>query len=559
MKINAQGERILHGLDVELIGRGYLPSEFPPCFSSLSLWRFVSSDNSWVDDKESWKGEETHLCQHHILTSDGRKRLLSVPNPKSYTRLCKVIRIAESELMKKIYRSDISMSRPRRNANYLGRAVAYRGSFNMRRRKRLSLMSQFRFRMKLDVARFYPSVYTHSIPWVLYGKQFAKKYRYEKGPKKIALWGNCLDKAIRSCQDGQTNGMPIGPDSSIYIMELVLSEIDHSCDLAHRSMRWYDDYEIYAESRQECDTIRSQIEKSLYDLGLELNNKKMVIEELPVRIEDAWLDRIRKIKDWIDDKRNYVSQNPPVPRRRIVYQISDLLHDVLRDNEAKPVLKYALKLIEHMPKVESISGHMHDMFMYFMQLEPRITPWCIRNMVLWSEAGCPPDTEKLTRSIERLIVRYSARYVALEIAWCLWAALVFDLNLRNEIIEEVFKVNDDVCLILLLDLRRRNQVSDSLKFREVVQCYDGEWFCGEHWLFCYEMSRLGWLDKEIKATKPVPDNEDCELLKENGVWFYNDQWTVETASMVPSDSLYQLTPQDEDEKDGPADDDSSVQ
>lgn len=87
-----------------------------------------------------------------------------------------------------------------------------------------------RYLLKADISQFYPSIYTHTIPWALHSKATAKA-----GQRDVELAGNVLDKELQACQHGQTKGIAIGPDTSLGIAELLLSPIDHrmneECDI----------------------------------------------------------------------------------------------------------------------------------------------------------------------------------------------------------------------------------------------------------------------------------------------------------------------------------------
>jgi hypothetical protein len=78
-----------------------------------------------------------------------------------------------------------------------------------------------RFVLTADFSRYYPSIYTHAIPWAIHGKAAARA--------DITLFGNRLDERIRESQDSQdkqTGGIPIGPDTSFLIGEVVAAAID---------------------------------------------------------------------------------------------------------------------------------------------------------------------------------------------------------------------------------------------------------------------------------------------------------------------------------------------
>jgi hypothetical protein len=78
-----------------------------------------------------------------------------------------------------------------------------------------------RYLLATDLSQFYPSIYTHSIPWALHTKSVAKAK-----PNDYSLLGNVLDLAMRNGQDKQTIGIPIGPDTSLVIAEAILSSVD---------------------------------------------------------------------------------------------------------------------------------------------------------------------------------------------------------------------------------------------------------------------------------------------------------------------------------------------
>jgi hypothetical protein len=101
-----------------------------------------------------------------------------------------------------------------------GRAIAPKEDLNRQpfHRARRSIGS--RYLLKTDIARFYPSIYTHSIPWALHGKDAARK------DKEYKLLGNRLDLWMRETQDKQTGGIPIGPDTSFVVGEVIASAID---------------------------------------------------------------------------------------------------------------------------------------------------------------------------------------------------------------------------------------------------------------------------------------------------------------------------------------------
>jgi hypothetical protein len=140
------------------------------------------------------------------------------------------------------------------------------------------------------VSRFYGSLYTHSLPWALHGKAAAKKDRTP------ALFGNQLDERLRRCQDGQTIGVAIGPDTSFVAAEVVLTAVDKLLlgqfkDVS--GLRYIDDYELVFPSRAAAEDGLYQLEIALGHLELQINPAKTQVDDLPLAHEPAWVTELR--------------------------------------------------------------------------------------------------------------------------------------------------------------------------------------------------------------------------------------------------------------------------
>jgi glycosyltransferase A (GT-A) superfamily protein (DUF2064 family) len=99
----------------------------------------------------------------------------------------------------------------------MSRAIERQYSLTEKPIRRAQLRSTSRYILQADINRFYPSVYTHSIPWAIHTKAVAKSNRGD------GYIGNRIDRLVRNGQDGQTMGIPIGPDTSLLIAEILLT------------------------------------------------------------------------------------------------------------------------------------------------------------------------------------------------------------------------------------------------------------------------------------------------------------------------------------------------
>ena len=79
-----------------------------------------------------------------------------------------------------------------------------------------------RYIIHADISKFYPSMYTHAIPWVLVGKDVEKNKTNEKE------WYNKIDHFAQILKNGETHGILIDPHTSNTLSEIILCVIDES-------------------------------------------------------------------------------------------------------------------------------------------------------------------------------------------------------------------------------------------------------------------------------------------------------------------------------------------
>lgn len=123
------------------------------------------------------------------------------------------------------------------------------------------------FLVKTDISNCFPSIYTHSIPWALHGREQSKRDRGLKLP------GNLLDKTTQGTRDGQTNGVIIGPHSSNVISEIILTKIDHEMNGKgyKQFARFIDDYVFPAKTYKQAEDFLREIGMQLREYELVLN------------------------------------------------------------------------------------------------------------------------------------------------------------------------------------------------------------------------------------------------------------------------------------------------
>lgn len=141
---------------------------------------------------------------------------------------------------------------------------------------------EFKYLFTTDIANFYPSIYTHSIPWAIHTKEVAK---VKRGPNDNL--GNRIDFALRQMRWGQTNGIPQGSALMDFIAELVLGYCDEILGnmlfdkkiIDYFIIRYRDDYRVFTNSKEDAELIAKHLTLTLQDIGLQLNASKTSLSE----------------------------------------------------------------------------------------------------------------------------------------------------------------------------------------------------------------------------------------------------------------------------------------
>jgi hypothetical protein len=281
-------------LTVNLMTRGYFPDRVIPPVNSLSIAAAVPEILAFATPKATNSVKKTQGglprsrgVSHSVPKRKHLRRPLSIPNPLIQTVLSDEIAHAWNDLNQFCSQSSLSLSVPTLGTT---RAIEPEHPLNEQPIFRAQRSVGARYLLKADIARYYPSIYTHSIPWALHGKQRAR------ADKLNALVGNRLDLWIRESQDKQTGGIPIGPDTSFVIGEIIGSTMDKRLQekLPHiRGARSMDDYYLYFPTLSGAERCIAILHEIAQEFELDINDSKTEIIALPDALEPKWKNDLR--------------------------------------------------------------------------------------------------------------------------------------------------------------------------------------------------------------------------------------------------------------------------
>jgi hypothetical protein len=496
----------------DLLTRGYFPKELPRPFVTGSFAACVSKARNLPGDfaKTASKGNKLPSAQSSIysLARGGLvRRPLSICNPVHYYLLCKEVTQNWAAIHPRVAGTALSATAPEFKTK--GRAINGRSPQSARDDLALSTRLGRRYVLRTDVTRFYHSIYTHSISWALHTKAIAKHNR------TLTLLGNKIDYWVRMGQDQQTVGVPIGPDTSLVMAELIMQRCDEALIAAIPGLkghRFIDDYELAFQTRTEAEEAFHLLDACLADFELALNVKKTQVLELPLPLEEfPWATELKTFN---------FSRTSQVGQAADIGNYFNKAFELCSENPGEPVLNFALTKFRGM-KIDPANWAMFQKLLLLCAVpEPASLPYVLEQVIGRSNAGAPLLTPELEDVMNELIVRHSALRHSSEVANSAWACLALGLRLGTKAVDAISQCDDSVVALLALDCERHKLVAKPLDKSLWAAHMTRDSLYGRHWLLAYEANVKKWLPSNGTADH-VRDDVNFRFLKRHGVSFYD--------------------------------------
>lgn len=505
----------------DVLAKGYFPRELPISFTTESFAAAWGPINTAVPTQAKTIPATLNLARPGSL-----RRRLSIPNPFSQLALVRECAAGWGEIQAHVRESRISLTTPTYVTASLGRAIPPRRWLPDRPRERAARMQRARYVFRSDVSECYASIYTHSLEWALHTKEAAKARIGGSGSGGAPPLGERLDKAVRKGQDNQTKGIPISPDTSLVLAEIVLSAIDVGLQARHpgielRCLRFMDDIEFYASTQSEAEDVLLSWQSLLADYELMVNPTKTGIREAPAELEAAWRTTLSQFV--IRRRTDLVAAND-------IYSFFSLAFDLARANPTDGVLSYAIRKATGAAQgVESWAA-----VQQLMMAAAAVDPSCLEKVAIALEfarvAGAHLEYRRIEEGLNDLCRYHSAREHGSEVTWALWILRRYGLPLSSDAASSVARMQDNCALLLLFDLDRLRKIDGGTPNLDAARARaeaHGSWE-SEDWLLSYECARNHWVsDANIRS---VPH---WAALLDRGVHFFNVAPVPTTASSAP--------------------------
>ena len=500
-----------------LLQHNYFPTqkkskeELPPVLSSEAFTPDVAKKLAAGKARKADGYQGYDAVEYKLTRFNGVARSCSIAHPMAHAQLALCIH-EHWDKLDYVSTNKTSMIRPREHSD--GRVIImdYEKSFAKTRR---TLVKSFgrRFIVHTDISNFFPSVYTHAIPWATVGFAHAKKH---KPPKYKTEWFNVLDEKVRLTKRNETQGVAIGPATSNIVSEAILTRVDEALTGKFVYTRFIDDYTAYCATEDEAQDFIRRLAEELAKYKLLLNVRKTEVIALPRALAADWVAELSLALPKGDevsayDAVNYLNLAVRLAQQSpdgsvLKYALKTLLARKLGFMADVDVLRYALNLAFHQPVLLPL-------------LEKLFESTISLGMFFYAE------------ELKQLALEHARMRRSDAVSWALYFHNRFGVSVDDACADEVVASRDCIPLLLLYlsgEAKHQKCVVDFAKGLDATDLYELD----QYWLLLYQL----FFDKVIET--PYGDEDAFEALVAEGVSF------VILPKRVAPDDAFDVPPSD---------------
>lgn len=500
-----------------LLAKGYFPKELPPPFSTASFAsKLAAVDSLWAAHEAGLSPQQrkkyppaTRYGRFDMARKGHSRRMLAIPNPINQLLLTKVIAEHQSDFEILFANSRISLTPANIEANG-ARAVPLE-KLSVLSEKRIQAYATARAILQTDVLSFYHAIYTHSIPWALHTKRIAKRNRNSNDP---AVYGNLIDALMRSCQDGQTIGIPVGPDTSRIISEIILCAVEQKVGQLNfaklsAGYRYMDDFFLCFASHVDAEAFLATLREAVLGFDLQLNaSKTRIIDALEFN-EERWPGDITQLK---------IRQKSKKQRRDLMRFFTESIR-LAKSWPDESIASFSVRKTSRI----LIDRTNWDIYEPFLLRTARENSNCLDSVVkilcTYAAAGYPIGS-RVREFCEAMIEEHAPYNHHYEVAWTLWLCRSLSIRLAERATSLAARVENSVCGCLFLMMRSRSLLSGRGSISDWTGAVTPEDLQGEHWMLIYEASmRKSW--KIPGAEAAVAADPHFSVLRDEKVSFFD--------------------------------------
>lgn len=512
-----------------LLARGYFPEELlPPPFETVDFAKYRTAiGTAWAALPNVYPKTSPEI--YSSPKQQGWRRDFSVVSPIAQYHVAKLVADNWTTIKKHVAQSYSSEPLAIRVD---GRRSVPKPDFELVRLRHAEVTAMYDYILIADISRFYGTLYTHAIPWALHSKVWCKTHLNNK-PVYDASLGAKLDFAVRRGNDNQTLSIPVGPDTSRVLSEIVASSVDASLrkklKLTNvRAIRHVDDWFIGFDTLGDAEAAVSVLSASCRDFQLEIHPEKTRCVHVPREVSPIWSSTLRNLK---------LETGKHDQRRSIDHFFNQAFH-FAGMYPKENVLSYAVSRSRRTRVRNENWAFYETHLLKAARANATTLPAIVAIFASYNAWGYPVNKKRIAKLIEDLIRNSAPSAFHAEVAWALFLAKALKITLKAKPLAPVSELESSVCALIALDLRSLGLIDGQLNTSLWQQSMNDAGLTSNMWLLAYEAELKGWLKG---ATAYVDAHPYFSELKKRDVSFYNVKKNVTDISKLkpkpPSEAL----------------------
>lgn len=464
-----------------LLAKGFFPKELPPVFSSElfadKIGKLRKLNYGEAGKKLAWTSCDSFSFPH----SKVGRRTASLPNPKPFFALAELISRHWKEISSIYDQARFSFSRPKFNSKT--RAVSS-SNFDGYRESLVTRAAGYTYVLHADFSRYFPTIYTHAIEWAVHGKARSKANLKKRGAAKEYLWASDFDGAIQAMQDGQTQGVPIGPDTSYVVAEIMGAAIDKEFLRLHGrpvvGSRLIDDYALFFESRSAAEDAHASLVRAAAEYQIALNDEKTFVEPIGGSSKEGWVHQLREFRGATIQE-----------QRREILRFTDLAISIVENKGVPSAARYAATVLArqtiHQRNVDLLLACMLRLVVHSAD----VLPVLVESIIGYHKVGYKIDKRPIVTYLGSALPRLIELGHDKESIWLIWLGICLNIKFKVAVVKAIEACSNSYILLLARFAEERGLckgVAQSVLGAALVP----DDFKSSNWLLAYEGATRGW-------------------------------------------------------------------
>jgi len=495
-----------------LLEAGYFPEELPPAFTTTDFARYRNSvGKAWAALPNYPGYPKTSPERLSIPKVTDWRRELAIVNPIAQFHVAKLIADNWRAIRKHLKSCSFGVEDIEIKSGQ-ERAVSS-PDFRLVALRHAEISAIHNHALIADISRFYGTLYTHAIPWALHTKGWAKT-NLNNAVYNASL-GAKLDKSVRKGQDNQTIGIPVGPDTSRVIAEIVAVAIDArvqaELSLSPESIvRNVDDWHIGFDTAGQAEEAIAVLSAAARDYELEIHPEKTKVINAATEVQSVWPTALRQ---------SQITSEFSNQSKKIDHYFAQAFQ-FSAENQKSNVLKFAINLLRSVDILKVNWPQFETYLLKAARSNPTTIPMVVHLLALYNAKGYPLQKPRIAKLIKDTIAKCAPTGGHYEIAWTLFLAKMLGIMLPADWVKPVTSLESSVCALVLLDLRQMGLISGNIDVSLWTQAMTEDGLESNLWLVAYEADLKGWLSPP--AAGFVQRHPYFAELRQRKISFYDE-------------------------------------